>query len=285
VRLGFAPDDATDLLEAAKRARSSPASLARIDELAARLRANIGVLDDASRPTPWTGYDDASDPLGSGVTALLSLLASADEVIGYLRGRGVPEPVTWRSLADVGHQARVHRATYGEFGLHTYDWLRVVWSGGFAWLGRLQFNLQPRRLPGGEPGWVLSTHIPRTGRLEPAAVDASFAAARAFFGQHFGDYPTDPRVGDLHCWSWLLDPVLAAALPPASNMAQFQRRWRLSGPPVQADADALFFTFLRRGAVDLATLPRDTTLQRVIIDRLQAGEHWHSWPGLIGEAR
>ena len=30
----------------------------------------------------------------------------------------------------------MHRQTYGEFGLHTHDWLCWAWSGGLYWLGR-----------------------------------------------------------------------------------------------------------------------------------------------------
>ena len=43
-------------------------------------------------------------------------------------------------------------------------------------------------------------------------------------------------------------------------MAQFGRRWRLYGEPLAGDEDALFFTFHRRGSVDLDSLPRDTSL-------------------------
>ena len=122
---------------------------------------------------------------------------------------------------------------------------------------------------------MLSTHIPQSGPLDPAAVDASFVAAQRFFARHFPEFPTT----ELHCGSWLLDPHLAEALPEASNIAGFARRWRLYGEPMAGDEDALFFTFHRRGDVDLSQLPRDTTLQRVIIDRLRAGRHWQLWHG------
>ncbi len=111
---------------------------------------------------------------------------------------------------------------------------------------------------------MLSTHIPQTGPLTPEAVDASFARAHRFFGQYFPEYPTT----DLHCGSWLLDPQLVDGLPERSNMARFGRRWRLYGEPLAGDEDALFFTFHRRGDVDLNSLPRDTSLQRLIIDHL-----------------
>jgi hypothetical protein len=164
----------------------------------------------------------------------------------------------------------VHRQTFGDFGLHTYGWMRIAWSGALYWLGRLQFNLQRDQ---GE--WVVSTHIPATGPLTPAAADDSFRQARDFFARHFPDFPTN----DFHCSSWLLDPELAAALPADSNMAKFQRRWRLYGEPMRGDDDVVFFTFFRRGDVDLATLPQRTTLQRVIVDRLHTGGHWNVWQG------
>jgi hypothetical protein len=64
-------------------------------------------------------------------------------------------------------------------------------------------------------------------------------------------------------------------------MALFQRRWTLVGEPGNGDEDAVFFTFARRPPVDLASLPRDTTLQRAILDRLADGDHWHVRNGLI----
>ncbi len=163
----------------------------------------------------------------------------------------------------------MHRATYGRFGLHAQGWLRLVWSGAFLWLGRLQFNLQ-RDPVDPSYGWVLSTHIPPTGPLSPESVDESFETAAELFPRYFPDFPA----GRFHCASWLLDPELVAALPAESNMARFGRRWQLYGPEQPGDEDALFFTFRRRGSVDLDLLPRETTLQRLIIDRLRAGDHW-----------
>ncbi len=64
-------------------------------------------------------------------------------------------------------------------------------------------------------------------------------------------------------------------------MARFQGLWRLRDDGRPADADALFFTFNRRGDVDLDTLPQDTTLQRLIVKRLRAGEHWRIYSGTV----
>ncbi len=117
------------------------------------------------------------------------------------------------TLAELGQQVWIHRLTFGTFGLHTQDWLTIAWSGALYWLGRLQFNLQPE-----DDGWVLSTHIPRTGPLTPESVDQAFAAARDFFAAHFPECPIRAFV----CSSWLLGPGLerrpcpAPTWPPSS---------------------------------------------------------------------
>lgn len=273
--LGFTDEDRTEALAAAASVVGQPDELAEVQGMAERLLPLIGRFEDpwdGSLPWPWRATTDSA--YGTGVLELLALVATADEVRAFHATRGIGADDSWRALADLGQQVHVHRLTYGAFGIHTHDWLRVSWSGSLYWLGRLQFNLQRDPVAGDR---VYSTHIPRSGPLTPAAVDTSFAWARAFFAEHFPDYPGQA----FHCNSWLLDPQLTAVLPLTSNMARFQRRWTLEGEPSDTDDDAIFFTFARRPPVDRTTLPRDTTLQRAILDRLAAGEHWQTWHGRI----
>jgi hypothetical protein len=269
--LGFRDDDRAEAQEAIEAALADPDRLNEIQHLATRLRARIGAiggdgdnpLDDPAARGDWRGV---------GVLPLLALLAVADDVRAFHRSRGIPAEISDRSLSDLGQQVWVNRRTLGAFGLHTYLWMPVAFGGNLYWLGRLQFNLVPR---GG--AWAISTHIPEAGPLTPESVDDAFRRAVAFFAEHFADHPATV----LHCSSWLLDPQLAEVLSPESNLVRFQRRWALEGEGVDADEDALFFTFRRRGTVDRSSLPRDTTLQRAIIDRLDAGGHWRSWDGTI----
>ncbi len=274
-RLSFRGDDVPAALDAAEMTSRSEGDLARVQFLVDRVLPRVGdfVVDWDDNPLQETDEDAAH--FGIGVLPLLALLVTAPEVAAFHRSRGVSSDVSWRSLSDLGQQAWVHRQTYGAFGLHTYPWMRIGWSGALYWLGRLQFNVQQV-----DDAWVISTHIPATGPLTPASVDDSFRWARGFFADHFADYPTT----DFHCSSWLLDPELAVVLPPESNLARFQQRWRLYGEAMRGDDDVLFFTFFRRGDVDVATLPRDTTLQRAIVDRIQAGGHWSVWQGRIPQS-
>lgn len=250
--------------------------------MAERLISRLGDFAPDRAQRVWTGLPDRDgglccggrcvDGFGAGVLPILALVATAPEVAAFHAGRGVSPEVSTATLADLGRQVRVHRLTYGEFGLHTQDWLELVWSGALYELGRLQFNLQP----GPGETWVLSTHIPRTGPLTSESVDASFATARVFFATRFPDYPTQ----DIHCESWLLDPAVATLLP-RSNLAGFQRRWQPYGPARTGDDDVLFFVFNRRGPVDLATLPTDTALRRAVVTRMAAGEHWSVLSGRL----
>ena len=268
--LGFRPEDRADLL--AHAARLDDHDRARVADAAGRLEARVGDLEH-----PWPRVladlrDEPGRPMG--LLPLLALVASADAVRRFHAARGVPPEVSASGLRDLGQQVSVHRRTYGAFGLHTQGWLVCVWSGAYFWLGRLAFNLT--RLDG---RWVIDTHIPESGPLTPGSVDDSFARAREVFGTHFADLPAE----ELHCRSWLLDPQLAEVLPGESNMVRFQRRWELYGDADLGDDDAVFFVFRRRDTTteSRASLPRSTTLQRAILDRIEAGGHWYLRHGRI----
>ena len=265
--LGFRPDDAADAEQAARKVLARSDDLAVVGTLANRLVTHLGEFTALGHPDVWS--DGPADP--NGVLPLLTLVVTAPEVTEWHAKRGIPADISAASLSDLGQQVWVHRLTFGTFGLHTHDWLTIAWSGALYWLARLQFNLQPEG-----DGWVLSTHIPRTGPLTPEAVDHSFAEATRFFATYFPDYPTREFV----CSSWLLNPALTATLPD-SNLAAFQRRWQLTGEGYPGEADVLFFVFSRRGPAELDSLPRDTALRRAILDRLASGEGWSSLTGRI----
>lgn len=273
------------------------AELEAVTVLANRLVSRLGDFESSARDSVWVGPNghslslDRPEPaegstgrvhsshLDDGLLPMLTLLITAPEVAAFHASRDIPPVISIATLADLGQQVWVHRLTYGRFGLHAHGWLTIAWSGALYAVGRLQFNLEREPRGGERDGvWVLSTHIPRTGPLDPASVDASLAAATTFFATHFPDYPTQ----DFICSSWLLDPELAIRLP-GSNLAAFQRRWTLSGDPQPGDDDLLFFVFNRRGPADLATLPTDTSLRRAYIDRRRSGESWSTLTGRMAQ--
>ena len=129
-------------------------------------------------------------------------------------------------------------------------------------LGRLQFE--------DHGDGVLDVHIPETGLpLEPDACDASFARAREVYPDHHM----------AQCTSWLLDPQLAEALPPASNIVGFQRRFVLRDEGREANDDVRRFVF-HTYEQDLDKLTPRTTLERALVERMRAGGTWRAPTGV-----
>src|SRR5699024_7860291 len=50
---------------------------------------------------------------GESEIALCTFLVTIPEVRAFHQGRGIAEAISWKSLADLGHQVAVHRLTYG----------------------------------------------------------------------------------------------------------------------------------------------------------------------------
>ncbi|MDG4839149.1 acyltransferase domain-containing protein [Micromonospora sp. WMMD967] len=192
-------------------------------------------------------------------------LALVDVARGYHRDHGVPDDVSWRSLADLGRNLAIDRRMRGEGWPVMQSWLTLHVRGSIYELGRLQHH------PGDT---AIGLHVPDAGPLTPEAVAASLDEARAFFARHF----PDETYTAFSCGSWLLDPQLREYLPEGSNIVRFQQMFELvpyeekDGP--DADVEVLRFVF-RTLSTPLDQLPRRTALQRAIVDHLRAGRHWH----------
>lgn len=217
-----------------------------------------------------------TDPM-AWLTAYLQLTST---VVDFHRDVGVSADVTRATLADVGRNLAVHRRAHAEFGLETWDWLLAHYTGMMFALGRLNFMMHPTKetIEGAMvPGeWVPGIHIPESGPLTAEAVDASLAQAREFFPRHFPDKP----VAAVACVSWLLDPYLIEHMA-GTNIASFARRFTPIKPPYDDATSALFFLFRTRDIDKLPTLPRDTMLRRLVLDRAEKGEPWHIGSGYL----
>lgn len=201
-----------------------------------------------------------------------ALLRFAPELQEFHASHGIAPELTAAILADMGLQLRINRRVHGAFGLDTWSWLTLHMAGNMFRLGRLQYHLI-REEPAGQ--WLLGVHIPEDGGLSSAMVDGSLAMAKEFFARCFPDKPVTVAT----CDSWMLDPYLAAKLPE-SNIACFARRFtvdRCTDEPT----DAVYFTFRQRGLTDLDKLPRETSLQRVVLERIDDGGTWQIGHGRL----
>ncbi|WP_348541710.1 acyltransferase domain-containing protein, partial [Streptomyces sp. MZ04] len=216
-------------------------------------------------------------------------VAARPRVRAYHRGRGIPDDVSRRTLADLGRHLAVHRRAHGGRGLVVPGWNSLHFRGELYQLGRLQFQ---RAVLGARMGSVtsaaghaagpgdpcLNLHITDfRGPLTPEACDRSLALAREFFARHFPEERYETAV----CHSWLLDPQLKRYLPPEANIVHFQERFRVArGYEEEPDDDApIAFVFGDRG-LPVAELPRRTRVERAVGDHLRAGGHWyggHGW--------
>jgi hypothetical protein len=206
-------------------------------------------------------------------------LAAVPDVRDWHRRRGIPDDVSWATLADFGRHLAVVRRLHGQPAADPPTWLRNHFRGALYQLGRLQFcrsRVWSRQadldrlgvgLRHGDP--ALDLHIPEAGPLAPDACDQALRLARGFFPRHF----PEERYQVVICSSWLLDDQLGAYLAPTSNIMRFQRRFRLLPGGVDGDEDILRFVF-RRAAPALDELPRRSSLERAVVDHLRAGRHW-----------
>ncbi|MFI5697287.1 acyltransferase domain-containing protein [Kribbella sp. NPDC051586] len=263
--LGFADADR-------EAAEAFTPDAAVVKDLADQIRAAIGKL--GSEPE-FRMPEDARN-------SVQAYLDTVPDIRAFHSGRGIPDDISWASLADLGQQLKVSRRTHGEYSLETHWWLTNFWVGNLYTLGRLQYMLfqvtadQP--VPGTEPGeWIIGVHIPETGPLTPELVDDSLQQAREFFPRYFPEYP----VKTANLWSWLLDPYLLDNLPQDSNMVKFGRRFTPYGTPNDSQDSAIFFTFRTHGTDHLDELPQNTRLQRLVVGRIKDGGTWQSAYGYL----
>jgi len=300
-RLGITGQDAEDLLPLLDAAVADEEILAEVTSTANRLRAAAGLdVPAVDLDADKARHDTLQQRLapGEGLLPILALLVSTSTVRAWHAARGLGQAQSWHVLADLGQQMRVHRTGTDRLGLHQLGWVSGNWAGRLVHLGRLQFDLSRRRVDRLESGaertaedeptrWVVGTHIPATGPLDPDEVDASFDAAVAYFTANYPDLDADrpagaPRFGhEFTCDSWLLSDQFAEITGPESNLARFAARWEMIGSDPHGADGALFFTFGKRPPTDPAALPRRTRLERGVADRLADGRGWTTGSGRL----
>jgi len=116
---------------------------------------------------------------------------------------------------------------------------------------------------------VLEMHIPGGGGMPLDACAQSFRDAAEFFRTRFPDKPAKAVTST----SWMFSHQLEDALTPESNLVRLLRELYLVPAPCGPNS-GLWFVFLQN-PIDLATAPRETRLQRALLDYLAHGQAWH----------
>jgi hypothetical protein len=297
-RIGVAADDAADVLSTLPSPASTPEWWWLLERACHVLTRAMGDPDQPHSDWPnWVGPAEAHSMQRRCFMAHV-FLATMPHTMAFHRTQGIPEDVSFASMADLGRHLAIHRRTYGASGVDAAWWLSLALRGEVYDLGRLQFNWfhlgagdespwwypaddAVQRGVGFRPGdFCVGVHIPESGPMTPAACDESFARAAGFFAECFPLPDQARRLAT--CWSWLLDDQLCDWLPSDSNIVRFQRRFELVPGWVETDQWMLEFVFRVPDALErLDSLPQRTVLERAAVALLEQGGHWRARTGWV----
>lgn len=213
------------------------------------------------------------------IVRLACVLAATTYSHERYRELGIGDDVFAATMSDIGIWARNCRVRDGVVGLANYPWVSHHLTLRLFRIGRLQFQFFKLYCPLGAISRlrkmspphalgenILNVHVPQGEKLDPAACEASFDAARGFFARHFPDY----RAKCFFIDSWLLGPVNKTLLPSSSNINVFADMFSLIAVKKCKgwdDAERIFDCKRRR----VQMLPQDTSLRRAAAKLLADG--------------
>lgn len=264
-------------------------------ELFFRLHSRSETPDFAKRlQEGYEAYDRGDEAFGEylkefaaeeGVTPeemnLYVYLRMSERTWENYRKRGIDLETFYTNMYSLTCHCQVCYDQCGIYGFtqtgHRYR-LRYLLEEKLFRLGRLEFqrnwydhDITVDGVTAKAGSTVLNVHIPTYQPLTEEACDRSYARAREFFPKYYG---VEPCV--FVCSSWLLHPWMQEVLPETSAILRFQNTFRLL--EVRQDVDtAIRWIFRGCENRELDQLPRNTSLQRAAIARIQAG-------GTIGTA-
>lgn len=127
---------------------------------------------------------------------------------------------------------------------------------------------------------VISIHIPSDGKLDDAAVRATYPEMKKFLAEYFPDY--DYKA--FYCASWLLDPTLETLLGSESNIVKFGKGFTRY---IARDTGYGVFHFVFRVTGKPGTdypfdeLPETTRLLKAIKEHYKSGKGIYAVSGLF----
>ncbi len=190
------------------------------------------------------------------------------------KSRGYDDSVYYDSVRALAATGRTHFIRCDVCGVRQpggRNWFRRLFSLGIFRFGRLEFEIIPAPFDAEINGesikkgeLCVTTHIPGFAKLDEELCENAYSAAREFFGKHFGI-----KKLFFFCDSWLLHPWLKEVLGESSGIIKFQNKYRVYTSVIDHD-DVIEHVFTRfRDSVD--EYPEDTSLQRIVKERLKSG--------------
>ena len=254
----------------------------RLDETE-RLMQKIGIPDSfllQAGDLVLDGMDDpAAPPRPDGADVLIRQLTEAAESRRCGPWQHIPEDIWLDTMKCYPRFIAEHRRSYGTDGFDRGGWTVRQAGARLFRIGELEYELQEEAGGADQPSVrrCISLHIPSDAKLQPELLNESVRRARDFLETFFPDWTGLP----FRCESWLLSPRLKEWLPEGARILRFQAAFDIDETDPEDNA-ALEWVFHiaggQRAAMDPASLPEETSLQRKMkADLLSGGK-----PGSAG---
>lgn len=123
--------------------------------------------------------------------------------------------------------------------------------------------------------FCVDIHIPRGGKLNNAEVDESLKKAQKILIKIYKELPKEPK---FFLFSWLLSKEVNTLLPEDSNIKLFYRRFKIIKNWPSCSLNHFLFN---KYDWDIKNFPENTSLQRLIKQKLIVGEKFYDAIGVL----
>ncbi len=205
---------------------------------------------------------------------LYIFLRKSEELLAEYLRRGYGDDVFYDSMRAISVAARFYYELNGIYGISPTHrmWFRRLFACSMFRFGRLEFEpyaskfdleLEGKSIKKGD--LCVTVHIPRYDNFAEEHCEDSYRRAREFFKEHFG-------VDELFifCTSWLIDPWISESLGEGSNIAKFQQKYKVLEITENTDV-VISWVFNNTKYENIDDYPEDTSMQRIVKDRLKKG--------------
>ena len=215
---------------------------------------------------------------------MIFMLLAAKPLRYLYQQEGLSEQMYLDSMNDLRCKLFECKKMYDVWGTFVTRWFRGFYQLKRYTFGRLEYDVATSTEEYKDvlkPGdLMLSCHIPSSGPLLEDAVKDSLRQAYRFFR----DKNMLPSNGKLvvRCMSWLLYPPILEQMDDRSNMKKFYRLFDIvdQGPHEQNhDFWRVFYVPYSEEALN--TVPTNTSLEKIIVNRLKSGEKMGGGKGFI----
>ncbi len=224
---------------------------------------------------PYEFFDFARGEINRGALSpetgfLYIYISLAERSLEHFSSLGLDDDIFFDTFEGISRCCDAYRKDNGKDGIYDYLWLsghlcaNVIRLGSFEYQnGIFGFDETPalcgRKIKKGDLAVFL--HVPNGTDFSPSARFSSYRRAFEIFGDKI-----------LVCDSWLLYPANAEGLDGNSNIRSFADDFHVFHTDHDRCYEDLHRIFGKNASLsDIASLPSDTSLQRLYIERLKSG--------------